>query len=80
MTATAPDTPRAFLVGAGIASLSAAVFLIRDAGLDGSSIRILEELDSPGGALDGSSHGPGATSPEAPVCSKKRRTSPCGTC
>lgn len=58
-TAPPTDSPRAFLVGAGIASLSAAVFLIRDAGLEGSNILILEELDSPGGALDGSSHAPG---------------------
>ncbi|MFI6324425.1 oleate hydratase [Nonomuraea sp. NPDC050556] len=43
----------AYLVGGGIASLAAATFLIRDAGLDGSQIRILEELHIAGGALDG---------------------------
>lgn len=43
----------AYLVGGGIASLAAATFLIRDAGLDGSQIRIFEELHLAGGALDG---------------------------
>ena len=45
---------RAYLVGGGIGSLSAAVLLIRDGGFNGSSITILEELPLPGGALDGS--------------------------
>ncbi len=44
----------AYLVGGGIGSLSAAVLLIRDGGFEGSSIRIIEELPVPGGALDGS--------------------------
>jgi oleate hydratase len=44
----------AYLVGGGIASLSAAVFLIRDAGFPGPDIHILEELPRLGGALDGS--------------------------
>jgi oleate hydratase len=42
-----------YLVGGGIASLAAAVFLIRDAGIDGTRISILEELPVAGGALDG---------------------------
>jgi oleate hydratase len=45
---------RAYLAGGGIASLAAAVFLVRDAGLDGPRVRILEELPVAGGALDGS--------------------------
>ncbi|MBI2753945.1 MAG: oleate hydratase [Betaproteobacteria bacterium] len=45
---------KAYLVGGGIASLSAAVLLIRDAGFRGSNIRILEESEIVGGALDGS--------------------------
>ncbi|MCX5309187.1 oleate hydratase [Streptomyces sp. NBC_00160] len=44
----------AYLVGGGIASLAAAVFLVRDAGMPGGNIRILEELPQAGGALDGS--------------------------
>jgi oleate hydratase len=43
----------AYLVGGGIASLAAAVFLVRDGGFDGPSVRILEELPVAGGALDG---------------------------
>ena len=48
------DQAKAYLVGAGIASLSAALLLIRDGGLRGENIRILEELQAAGGALDGS--------------------------
>lgn len=48
------DQAKAYLVGAGIASLSAALLLIRDGGLRGENIRILEELQVAGGALDGS--------------------------
>lgn len=54
MTMTLPSSPRAFIVGSGIAALSAAVLLIRDAGWRGRDIRILEELPVVGGALDGS--------------------------
>jgi oleate hydratase len=44
---------KAYLVGGGIASLSAAVLLIRDGGFTGSNIYILEEQPVLGGALDG---------------------------
>ena len=44
---------QACIVGSGIGALSAAVLLIRDAGMRGSRIRILEESPLPGGALDG---------------------------
>lgn len=44
---------QACIVGSGIGALSAAVLLIRDAGMPGSHIRILEESTLPGGALDG---------------------------
>ncbi|CAH1852247.1 oleate hydratase [Convivina praedatoris] len=43
----------AYIVGSGIAGLAAAVFLIRDGHMDGSSIHILEELPLAGGSLDG---------------------------
>jgi oleate hydratase len=43
---------KAYLVGSGIASLSAAAFLIRDGGFTGSDIVILEEQDREGGSLD----------------------------
>jgi len=45
---------KAYIVGAGIAGMSAAAFLIRDAGFPGEEIHILEELQVPGGSLDGS--------------------------
>ncbi|KYH44837.1 oleate hydratase [Branchiibius sp. NY16-3462-2] len=47
------DDKTAWFVGAGLASLSGAAFLIRDGQMDGSKITILEELKLPGGALDG---------------------------
>ncbi|MER5811032.1 oleate hydratase [Streptomyces sp. NPDC002033] len=43
---------KAYLVGGGIASLSAAAFLIRDGGFAGRDIVILEEQDREGGSLD----------------------------
>ena len=43
-----------YLVGGGIASLAAAVFLVRDAGVLGRHITIFEEFDRLGGSLDGS--------------------------
>jgi oleate hydratase len=48
------DQAKAYLVGGGIASLSAAALLIRDGGFQGRNIRIIEELLVAGGALDGS--------------------------
>lgn len=44
---------KVYLVGGGIASLAAAAFLIRDAGVPGQNITILEQLDRLGGSLDG---------------------------
>jgi oleate hydratase len=43
---------KAYLVGSGIASLSAATFLIRDGGFKGSDIHVLEEENRKGGSLD----------------------------
>lgn len=43
----------AWFVGAGLASMSSAVFMIRDGQLPGDKITILERLKLPGGALDG---------------------------
>ena len=47
------EEKQAWLVGGGLASLAAAAFLIRDAGMEGSRIHILEESRVPGGACDG---------------------------
>ena len=47
------DTKSAWLVGSGLASLSAAAFLIRDGHMPGEHIHILEQAELPGGACDG---------------------------
>ncbi|CAA2159907.1 Oleate hydratase [Methylobacterium brachiatum] len=47
------DNKTAWFVGSGLAGLAGAAFLIRDAGVTGEKISILEELEIPGGALDG---------------------------
>ena len=47
------DGKSAWLVGAGLASMSAAAFMIRDGRMAGERITILERLELPGGALDG---------------------------
>jgi len=49
-----PTTASAYLVGSGIASLAAAVFMIRDGDMLGHNITIFEELGTVGGSLDGS--------------------------
>ncbi|KAI9199513.1 myosin-crossreactive antigen [Polychytrium aggregatum] len=41
-----------YLVGGGIAALSAAFYLIQDAGMDGANIHVLENLKVPGGSMD----------------------------
>ncbi|MCJ1406068.1 hypothetical protein MMC19_000133 [Ptychographa xylographoides] len=48
-----PQTTNAYLVGGGIASLAAAVFLIRDAHVPASQIHILESSPLSGGSMDG---------------------------
>ncbi|MBT6153588.1 MAG: oleate hydratase [Planctomycetaceae bacterium] len=45
--------PQAWLVGGGIASLAAAASLIRDGGMPGRHIHVLEQSDVLGGSLDG---------------------------
>ena len=49
----AVDGKSAYLIGGGIASLSAAGFLIRDGQMDGKRITIYEASDICGGCLDG---------------------------
>jgi oleate hydratase len=51
-TVPTPATAKAYLVGSGIASLSAAAFLIRDGGFAGRDIVIVEEQNREGGSLD----------------------------
>jgi len=47
------DHKSAYLIGSGLASLSAACFLVRDAQMPGAHIHIIEKGSTPGGALDG---------------------------
>ncbi|AMC93408.1 hypothetical protein AOC36_05265 [Erysipelothrix larvae] len=47
------ENKKAYLIGSGLASLSAASFLVRDGQMDGSNITILEEMSLAGGGLDG---------------------------
>ncbi len=47
------DKKSAYLVGAGLASLAAACFLVRDGQMKGENVHILEEMSIPGGACDG---------------------------
>ncbi|MGA7560931.1 MAG: oleate hydratase [Terriglobales bacterium] len=49
---TSEDDAMIYLVGAGIASLAAAAFLIRDGDIPGHNITILEESAKLGGSLD----------------------------
>lgn len=48
------ENKNAYLVGAGLASLAAATFLIRDGHMPASNIHIFEELGITGGSMDGS--------------------------
>ena len=47
------DNKKAYLIGTGIGALAAGCFLVRDSHMDGSKITFLEQLDIPGGSLDG---------------------------
>lgn len=47
------SSSKIYLVGSGIASLASAVYFIRDAGIRGENISILEQDATAGGALDG---------------------------
>lgn len=47
------DTRKAWLIGGGIGGLAAAAFMIRDGGMRGSDITLIEALPTSGGSLDG---------------------------
>ena len=49
-----PENSKVYLVGSGIASLASATYLVKDAGMPGENIHILEQDNILGGALDGS--------------------------
>ena len=44
---------KAWIIGSGIAGLAAAFYMIRDGGMKGEDITILDALDVEGGSLDG---------------------------
>lgn len=48
-----PATTNVYMIGSGIGSLAAAIYLIRDARVPGRNIKIFESLDVDGGSLDG---------------------------
>ncbi|MCL2536051.1 MAG: oleate hydratase [Nocardiaceae bacterium] len=48
-----PKQAHLWIVGGGIAGMATAAFAIRDAGVPGENVHILEELDVEGGSLDG---------------------------
>lgn len=50
------DRKLAYIIGSGLAALSAACYLIRDGQMKGERIHILEKEDIPGGACDGYEH------------------------
>ena len=56
MTAKLDNTktkPKAYLIGGGIGSMAAAAFMIRDGGVPGENISVLEAKPLMGGSLDG---------------------------
>ena len=53
---------KAYLVGGGIGSMAAAAFMIRDGGMSGEAISILEALRLMGGSLDGAGDAAGGYS------------------
>jgi oleate hydratase len=48
-----PQDSNVYLIGSGIASLASAVYLVKDAGMPGKNIHILEQDGIVGGACDG---------------------------
>lgn len=47
------DNKSAYIVGSGLAALSAACYLVRDGQMKGEHIHVLEKGNLPGGACDG---------------------------
>ncbi|MBD7910577.1 oleate hydratase [Clostridium cibarium] len=47
------ESRKAYLIGGGIGSLSAAAFLIKDGHMPGNNIHVIEQLDILGGSMDG---------------------------
>ena len=49
-----PNDSKVYLIGSGIAALASAVYLVKDAGVPGENIFIIEQNEITGGACDGS--------------------------
>ena len=47
------EEKKAYIIGTGLAGLSAAFYLVRDGGFKGENIHLLEKLDLAGGSCDG---------------------------
>lgn len=47
------DSKSAYIIGSGLAALSAACYLVRDGQMEGSRVHVLEKDSVPGGACDG---------------------------
>lgn len=47
------ENSKVYLVGGGVGSLAAAVYLVRDAGVRGENIHVLEQIPIAGGSMDG---------------------------
>ena len=47
------DSKNAYIIGTGLAALSAACYLVRDAQMPGDHIHVFEKDPVPGGACDG---------------------------
>lgn len=60
---TKNQNKQAYLIGGGLGSLAASIYLIEDAGFEGKNIHIMETLPIIGGSNDGS-----GTKPEGFVC------------
>jgi oleate hydratase len=53
MTSSMKTNAKAYLIGGGIGSMAAAAFMVRDGGMPGANIAILEATPVMGGSLDG---------------------------
>ena len=82
------DHKSAYLIGSGLAALSAACFMVRDGQMKGEHIHVLEKDPIPGGACDGYKYqdigyvmrgGRECGICSAPSPPLRMRTSPCWT-
>ncbi|NKV00321.1 NAD(P)-binding protein, partial [Rhodococcus hoagii] len=77
-----PKKAHIWIVGGGIAGMAAAVFAIRDAGVPGENVHILEQLDIEGARSTAPvpPRSPTGGSRAGDACSRRRRTDAHGIC